>query len=232
MPLFSVIIPTRNREHFLSEAVASVLAQSQQDLELLIVNDGDANLKPFDDPRITMIDNRMRGHVPARNNGILNAGGTYVAFLDDDDIWIDHDHLARAHKHLETVADFTFADGIMPFPDEPSPRVFSKNATAATLARDNTILISAVCYRRSIHDTLGRFDESLPFYWDWDWYLRIAREDLRMFHDPNKAVSIRIHASNMSGETNTDARAENLARLARKHNIGPLTLKNHADFAL
>jgi glycosyltransferase involved in cell wall biosynthesis len=232
MPLFSVIIPTRNREHFLKEAVASVLAQSVGEVELLIVNDGAKALEPFADPRISIIGNKQRGHVPARIAGLTHATGEFIAFLDDDDTWIDVHHLERAAHLLNTTADFTFADGVMKFSQEKLPRVFARNATAASLERDNTILISAVCYHRSIHETLGGFDETLPYYWDWDWYLRVARAGFRLVHDENQSVSIRIHAQNMSGESNTNVRFENLERFAAKHKIGPLILKNHADFAL
>ncbi len=231
MPLFTVIIPTRNREPFLREAVASVLAQSLTDFELLVVNDGNAPLPSFSDPRIIIIDNKKMGHVPARNNGIAKAKGDFIAFLDDDDTWIDALCLSRAAHLLQSTADLIFADGIMEFPDEESPRRFARNATADSLERDNTILISAVCYRRGIHEMLGSFDENLPYYWDWDWYLRVARAGFHLLHDEHDAVNIRIHATNMSGENNTSARRENLNRFAAKHKIGPLTLKNHADFA-
>ncbi len=230
MPLFTIIIPTRNREHYLREAVASVCAQNVEDFEVLVVNDGDAPLQLFADHRVSIIDNHRNGHVPARNNGIGNAHGEFIAFLDDDDIWIDADHLHRAAHLLTTRADFTFADGVMQFPDEQQPRKFARDATAQSLEHDNTILISAVCYRRSIHQSLGIFDETLPYYWDWDWYLRVARGGFRLVHDSTLSVDIRIHAQNMSGETNAQARAENLARFAEKHAIGPLKLKNHTDF--
>ncbi len=230
MPLFTIIIPTRNREHYLREAVASVCAQSVVDFELLVINDGSVVPQPFADHRITIIDNHQHGHVPARNNGIAHAKGKFIAFLDDDDTWIDADHLQRAAHLLNTNADFTFADGVMKFPDEPHPRIFAREATAQSLEHDNSILISAVCYRRSLHQTLGIFDESLPYYWDWDWYLRVARGGFRILRDPSNNVDIRIHQQNMSGQSNARARAENLARFASKHAIGPLILKNHTDF--
>jgi glycosyltransferase involved in cell wall biosynthesis len=229
-PRFSVIIPTRNREHFLREAVASVVTQTVDDLELLVVNDGSDHLAPFGDPRIRIIDNHQAGHVPARNAGLAHAQGEFIAFLDDDDQWIDSTHLARAQDLLSTRADFTFADGIMPFPGEDKPRTFALDATPKSLEENNTILISAVCYRRKLHDALGSFDEALPYYWDWDWYMRVARAGFAILHDPNRAVNIRIHAANMSGGSNVGARGKNLARFAAKHGLGQLVLKNHADF--
>jgi glycosyltransferase involved in cell wall biosynthesis len=231
VPLFSVIIPTKNREHFLREAVESVLAQSMDNFELLIVNDGDGIVSVFDDSRVRIVDNARRGHVPARNTGRRAARGGHIAFLDDDDVWIDRNHLSRALHLLATGADFTFADGVMQFPGEAKPRAFIQDATSQSLERDNTILVSAICYRHRLHDTLGDFDETLPYYWDWDWYLRVARSGSKLAHDPNPNVAIRIHAANMSGNENSDERAKNLAELAAKHAIGPLQLKNHTEFA-
>jgi glycosyltransferase involved in cell wall biosynthesis len=231
MPLFSVIIPTRNREHFLREAVDSVLSQSMDNLELLVVNDGERLVSVFDDPRVRIIDNAKRGHVPARNAGRNVARGGHIAFLDDDDVWIERNHLSRALHLLSTGADFTFADGVMQFPDNIQARSFAQDATAQSLEQDNTILVSAICYRHRLHDALGAFDENLPYYWDWDWYLRVARSGARLAHDPNASVSIRIHEANMSGGSNSEERAKNLDALAKKHAIGPLILKNHIEFA-
>jgi glycosyltransferase involved in cell wall biosynthesis len=231
MVKFSVIIPTHNRPHFLAEAVSSVLSQSETDLELIIVNDGDALTKQYDDARIKILDNQHRGAVAARNFAIANAIGNYIAFLDDDDVWITPQHLKNAGDILSSGNAFCFADGTMQFEHEAAPRIFSENANLSSLRRDNTILISAVCYHRSLHADLGLFDETLPYYWDWDWYLRVAASGFDLKHIKSLTVEIRIHPQNMSGNTNTLARQNNLHKLAAKHNLAKLTLKNHTDFA-
>lgn len=229
MPLFSVIIPTRNRPDYLAEAVASVLAQSEHDFELLIVNDGVPLESPPRDRHVRILENEARGAVPARKLGVAQALGQFVAFLDDDDQWIDRDHLKRSAAVLKTES-FAFGDGLMQFPGEAHPRLFDRDADAASLARDNTILISAVCYRRRLHDALGAFDETLPYYWDWDWYLRVARAGHVLHHMNHAVADIRIHPQNMSGEMNREARRDNLDRLSAKHGLGFITLRNHTDF--
>lgn len=228
MPRFSVIIPTKNREHYLHDAVASVLAQSETDLELLVVNDG-AAISDFADTRVRVLENRQRGAVPGRNLGAQSAKGDVIAFLDDDDRWISPAHLARSWQAVADGADFSFADGVLDFADGQA-RPFAFDADAASLERDNTILISAVCYRRALHQRLGWFDEALPFYWDWDWYLRVARGPCRLQRVTGAAVSISIHAQNMSGDANRMARQNNLDQFARKHTLKQLTLKNFTDF--
>lgn len=223
-----MIIPTRNRETYLAQAVASVLAQKDVALELLLINDGDALATEFADPRVKIFDNQKRTAVPARNLGVAQASGTYIAFLDDDDFWIDAEHLKRAAENFTRGSDFYFADGEMLFPDG-TRKAYAQTATRDSLAQDNTILISAACYRRSLHDQLGLFDLALPYYWDWDWYLRVARGGARLYHQSDPAVCIRIHAQNMSGQ-NTIDRQSNLDALAAKHRLGRIPLKNHTDF--
>lgn len=231
MPQFTVIIPTRNRDLYLAEAVASVCAQTCKNLELLIINDGTTLISAFTDPRITVLDNHQRGPVTARNLGISRAQGQCIAFLDDDDTWIDTNFLDDAANLLASQAALVFGDGVMQFPGEQKPRHFSYDANAITLEADNTILISAVCYHSKLHAKLGVFDESLPYYWDWDWYLRIARSGHTLARIAHPVVDIRIHPANMSGASNTRARTENLEKFAAKHALGKLTLKNHATFA-
>ena len=227
--VFTVIIPTRNRPEFLREAVQSVLTQDLAEFELLIVNDGSGPVANFHDRRIRVLDNRQRGAVSARNLGVSAARGQFVAFLDDDDQWIDRNFLAQSAMALATC-DFVFADGKMQFPGETNPRIFDLGANLQSLEHDNTILISAVCYARVLHETLGSFDEALPFYWDWDWCLRVARSGARLCHLKKPVVDIRIHAQNMSGDSNVTARQANLDAFAAKHGLPPIALKNHADF--
>jgi glycosyltransferase involved in cell wall biosynthesis len=230
MPLFSVIIPTRDRPQFLEAAIRSVLGQSMADFELLIVNDGESEVTIAPDKRICVLNNHMHGAVAARDLGIASAKGNFIAFLDDDDMWTDISHLGQALSALNGDAGFYFANGMLLYPNQER-RSFARDASAASLAHDNTILISTVCYRKSLHDKLGMFDKSLPYYWDWDWYLRVARAGVQLQHNPISAVDIRVHAQNMSGNDNIAARQANLNLLCDKHDLGKITLKNHADFA-
>jgi hypothetical protein len=130
---------------------------------------------------------------------------------------------------LSGEADFVFADGALVFPDGQR-KPFAQDANETSLQRDNTILISAVCYRAALHTQLGRFDETLPYYWDWDWYLRVARTGKILTRLKTPSVDIRIHAQNMSGHSNTEARATNLKRLCDKHGLPEIPLKSHVDF--
>jgi glycosyltransferase involved in cell wall biosynthesis len=227
--LISCIIPTRNRPEFVIEAAASVLAQSHSELELIIVNDGATPVAMIADARARIIDSGKRGAVPARNLGLMSATGEAIAWLDDDDVWTDTNFLTACVEHLRSGRDFVFADGALVFPDG-TRKAFAHDATAESLTRDNTILISAVCYRRGLHAEFGQFDEALPYYWDWDWYLRVVQAGKLLTHIKAPVVDIRIHAQNMSGFGNSEARSANLQLLCAKHRLPEIPLKSHVDF--
>ncbi len=229
--LISVIIPTRNRPDYLAEAAASVLAQSHAGLELIIVNDGSTPVRLPVDHRIRILESGQSGAVPARNMGVSAAKGDAIAWLDDDDVWTDTEFLTIAAAILSPTIDFIFADGMLIYPDGKSHRSFAEDADEKSLTKDNTILVSSACYLKSLHDKLGLFDQSLPYYWDWDWYLRVARNGSRLQRIERPVVNIRIHENNMSGLTNADARAANLDDFAKKHRLGKIPLKSHIDFA-
>jgi len=90
MPIFSVIIPVYNIDRYVSVALQSVLNQSFEDYEILIVDDGSTDesiniCREFIDPRIKIISQNNRGLAGARNTGIRHARGQFLAFLDGDD---------------------------------------------------------------------------------------------------------------------------------------------------
>jgi glycosyltransferase involved in cell wall biosynthesis len=231
MPRCTVIIPTHNRFLLLQQAVASVLRQSMQDIEILVVNDGAPLDFDFLEPKLRVLENQKAGAIAARNRGVAEAQSDYIAWLDDDDCWIDSDHLKHACDMIARGADFVFADGKFKFTDGRPAAGFTQPANAHSLAHDNTILVSSICYRRALHQKLGLFDAALPYYADWDWYLRVAQAGFQMQHHKCPVVEILVHADNDSGNANTARRRENLNLLVDKHNLGDIVLKNHTDFA-
>lgn len=98
-PLFSVIVPTRDRPELLGQALASVLAQDLQDFEVLVIDDGSSMpLGTPKDRRIRLIRNDLsRGEFASRNVGLRAAEGRNIAFLDDDDLWLPQRLTIAAH---------------------------------------------------------------------------------------------------------------------------------------
>lgn len=233
MSSISVIIPTRNRHGFLRQALQSVLDQGHAPREIIVVDDGEGAAEAVAGlhPAITVLDNRQRGPVPARNLGVAHATGSLICFLDDDDWFTDNGYFAKVAMAFDRGADFCFCDGILRFEDGRPDLPFAFDADVESLTQDNTILISGVVYRRALHLALGAFDETLPYYWDWDWYLRVARAGHALLHIRKPAVAIRVHARNMSGESLEAQRRANLDRFSTKHALPPIPLKNHLDIA-
>lgn len=106
MTKVSVIIPVYNVEKYIASTIKSVLAQTYQSFELLIIDDGSPDrsvqiCQQFDDPRIKIISQKNRGVAAARNTGISQAQGEYIAFLDADDLWLP-EKLEKHVEHLES----------------------------------------------------------------------------------------------------------------------------------
>jgi glycosyltransferase involved in cell wall biosynthesis len=111
MPKVSIILPTFNRIDTIVRAIKSVQAQTLEDWELIVVDDGStddtAALIDGIDPRLTLIRQENRGFTEARNTGIRAARGDYLAFLDSDDEFLPH-HLELCVAFLETCKDELF----------------------------------------------------------------------------------------------------------------------------
>ncbi|MFR4436372.1 MAG: glycosyltransferase family 2 protein [Akkermansia muciniphila] len=102
-PFFSIIIPAYNLENYIAATLQSVLVQTFQDFEIIIVDDGSSDetvsiIQSFHDPRIRLVSQVNGGVSRARNAGMKKAVGAYIAFLDGDDYWYP--------EHLELAADF------------------------------------------------------------------------------------------------------------------------------
>lgn len=120
-PLFSVVVPTHQRPDRLAVAVASILAQRIDDLEVIVVDDASPEPPaPFDDPRVRIVVRPVNGGPgAARNTGAAAARGRYLAFLDDDDRWTPD----RLDLALEGLARAPLALCWARFADEPpAPR--------------------------------------------------------------------------------------------------------------
>jgi glycosyltransferase involved in cell wall biosynthesis len=118
MALFSVVMATRNRPALFRHALQSVLAQSCQDIEIIVVNDGSASehqpayesiIRAADPTRVRCLPlvPRPQGHGAgfARNSGAAEATAPYLCFLDDDDTWTDPNHLDRAHAVITAAGE-------------------------------------------------------------------------------------------------------------------------------
>ncbi len=183
----SVIIPTYQRAHIVSQAIESVLVQTINDYEIIVVIDGSTDntkevLAQFGD-KITVIYQENKGIAAARNTGIIAAQGHYIAFLDDDDLWLPNmleKQLAcfeSAPKIGLVYSDMFYFNDSGVLPDKwtnvyTPPPVFE---ILALFAR-NFIPASTVVVRRECLEEVGLFDETLRFCEDYDLWLRIIEK--------------------------------------------------------
>ncbi len=187
-PMVSVIVPTYNRPDRLQVALSSIVAQTYQDFEIIVVNDGTIDVSdviaPLNrDGRITTIwHDRNRGLAAARNTGLRGARGTYIAYLDDDDTYLpDHlETLVTALRNGEHKVAYTDAwrihevrqggEYVVTGRDVP----YSHDFNCIDLLLCNYFPVLCVMHEKACLEQVGVFDESLFAHEDWDLWIRMA----------------------------------------------------------
>lgn len=196
MSLVSVIIPSYNRKKFICESVESVLAQTYKNYEIIIVDDGSTvdikqALKPFGN-KIKYLYQENKGAASARNTGIINSKGKYLAFLDDDDLF-EPGKLEKQVKKLEDNPHigFVFSD-YYSFETKNSNR---KKLITTRLSQipssefgkfyfvHHDLAVSSFLVRRKSLEKIGLFNESLVVNEDVDLWLRMFLYDRGEYSD-------------------------------------------------
>jgi glycosyltransferase involved in cell wall biosynthesis len=226
-PRVSVVIPVFNRPEAVRRAIQSVLTQTFDDFEILVVDDASTDDTPaavlaFDDPRIRLVrHDRKRGGSAARNTAIRAGSAPFVAFLDSDDEWLPTklerqlEVFARGGERLGLVytgTEMVYGDGSS---DVYIPRRHADIVRAMLIA--NVIGdTSAGMVRRTVLEAVGGFDESLPASQEMDLWLRICEEFVVDFiAEP----LVRIAKGNDSGRITANITATTGGRelFCRKH---------------
>lgn len=188
MPFFSVIIPLYNKEKFIKNTLESVLNQTFEDFELLIVNDGstdksEAIVNSFSDRRIQYFFKKNGGVSSARNYGITRANSEYIVFIDADDLW--HSGFLKEMKQLirSHANDKVFACAIeleTPLRTFPARYSFQHrsesqivNYFSASMKQSVLSCYSAV-FHCSVFQKVGMFDEQINSAEDTDMWIRIG----------------------------------------------------------
>lgn len=186
LPKVSVVIPTHDRPELLKKAVQSVLSQTYQDFEIIVIDDGIKNraedvIKNFNESRIKYIqhDSEKGGSV-SRNTGIKASSGQYIAFLDDDDQWVPNKLEKQMEVFEKTGPDvgFCFSAVTNIYTDHQEiSRVPEGIADyfQVTLANFKGFLTVTLIVKKEVFDRVGYFDESLPSHQDIDLAIRIAK---------------------------------------------------------
>jgi glycosyltransferase involved in cell wall biosynthesis len=207
MPDVSVIIPAYNAARYLSQAIDSVLAQTYQDLEILVIDDGSTDdtpavMAPYGAP-VRYVRQANGGVSAARNHGIQLGRGRYVAFLDADDTWqaqklaVQLLALGQQTRAAVCYSAFTVVDEhLQPLTIRRSHRRAS--ALEDLLLRGNVVgSICTVIAERSLFAQVGGFDPQLSQCADWDMWVRLAAQTEFLYVD-EPLVTYRQHPTNMS----------------------------------
>jgi len=186
-PAVSVVIPTCNRPEFLPRAINSVLTQTYQDFEILVVDDGmkvrsEVVVVSFKDPRIRYIKNeKSLGGGGTRNRGVSEARGEFIAFLDDDDEWVPQKLAVQMSKFsaASRTVGFCFSAVVNVYNDrEEITHVESGifDFSQIALTRFKGFLTSTLVIRRTVFSEVGGFDASLPSHQEPELIIRMTRK--------------------------------------------------------
>ena len=199
MAFVSVIVPVYNGARFIEQTISSILQQDgSSEIEIIVVNDGSTDdtsdiARSFGAP-VRVIDQANSGVSRARNRGLAECRGEFIAFVDHDDFWQPNklaNQLAAFAEHPQV--DVVFSGFVWWRPDAvngayPRPEDFTNEAAALgmddelsgwiyhQMLLDSWVLTSTAVARTKVVVDAGGFDESLPMGEDWDFWMRIARE--------------------------------------------------------
>jgi len=208
MPTISVVIPVYNGETTIRETIESVLNQTFQDFELIIINDGsqDATLEivdHFQDPRIKVFSYQNAGLAASRNRGISHTKSEFISFIDADDLWTA-DKLEAQLRALQENPTAAVAYSWTDYINESSQflrpgghisangDVYAKLLVVDFLENGSNPLI-----RRQALIEVGGFDESLNAGEDWDILLRLAAR-YHFVAVPSPQILYRLSTNSMS----------------------------------
>jgi glycosyltransferase involved in cell wall biosynthesis len=242
LPLVSIIVPTFNYAHLITQALDSVRSQSYQAWECIVVDDGstdntEAVVKSYvqQDPRIKFISQSNQRQGAARNTGIKNSAGTYFQFLDADDLIESKKlELQVAYLDLHPEIDITYS-GVRYFTGENiherslsrqysmwdggawMPEVSGEGkALLPTLLRNNIMVVNSPLVRRRVIDKVGLFDVELTPVEDWAYWIRCALNGMNFCFDDFEDSRALVRAHPMSASLDQRRMLRATLRMRRK----------------
>jgi len=238
-PTVSVIIPTRNRSELLQAAMTSVMNQTFEDFELIVVDDASEDATQgvfsfFRDERIKCVRHHTnRGEAASRNTGISHSKGEFIAFLDDDDQWLPEKlrlqlDLIRNSPSIVGAVYSSFmvidmAKGITLGEWVPRKRgdIYRDMAFDNFVGTPSTVFLRKECFCRA-----GLFDKHIAYSLDYDMWIRISKE----FHfDFIKMPLVKYYFHENQISRNLEIQARGKEALLKKH--GPFFTSNKKAYS-
>lgn len=207
--LVSVVIATYNMGNYIESAIDSILKQSYQNFELIVVDDGSVDdteqrmVAYGDNAKIKYIKQENQGQPKAKNRGLKETTGAYVAFCDADDLWAPNKlelqlPLFKDHPEVGVVySEVSYIDDKgNPLDKEQPYERYSGNVTDKLILK-NFIPFGTAIVKKQCFDEMGLFDENLPMGIDWDLWLRFSTR-YKIMYTPAKTYIYRIWPGQMS----------------------------------
>jgi glycosyltransferase involved in cell wall biosynthesis len=209
-PTVSVIIPTYNRANLVGKAIKSVLSQTYQDFEIIVIDDGSTDnteevIRSFKDKKVKYIKKykKNKGISVARNIGIKMARGKYIALLDSDDEWLP-EKLDKQSKVLQSESPEVGVVCSWSYNIDEKGNYISKRCLPKKggyiyedLLSTNPISVPTVLIRKECFNRVGLFDDLLNAQEDWDMWIRIAKY-YRFALIKVPLVKYRLHSNQIS----------------------------------
>ncbi len=227
MPKVSVIIPTHNRSEFLKKSLVSVLNQTYQDFEIIVVDDGiekraDEVVNELGDRRIIYLQHDVsRGGGAARNTGIKSSLGQYIAFLDDDDEWLPNKLATQMEKFENSLPEVGFCfcavKNITNFGQERNyvPEGINDYYKLA-LSSFKKFLTVTLIIKKNVFDSVGLFDETFPSHQESELMIRVTAKFKGLgINEPLVLVNMKNDNQHVGGNLNKRIMGREL--LLKKH---------------
>ncbi|MCI5115918.1 MAG: glycosyltransferase [Candidatus Electrothrix sp. AW1] len=222
MPRVSVVIPCYNQGIFVDEAIESVLAQTWQDFEIIIVNDGSTDLftvqhlQQLDFPKTQVIHTDNQGLSSARNNGIQAAQGEYILPLDADDR-IGSTYLEQAVPLLDNDVNVGIVYCKAQLFGDVTTEWLLPEFSLQRILLDNIIFCTAF-FRKTDWEEVGGFDPAMIYGWeDYDFWLSLLEMGRKVFQIKEILFYYRVAADSMVRTQSRQHKVESFARIFRKH---------------
>ncbi len=218
IPRVSVVIPTYNQEQYISVALESVLNQTYQDFEIVIVNDASSDhtldqILKFNDSRIRLFNlPHNQGESAATNHGIAQARGELIAILHSDDVYVPE----KLEKQVNFLDRHPEVDAVLSYPemiDSQGNPLPPKKSVLQTVfiqrnrnrfqwlnyffSKDNCLCQTSCLVRKRCYDQVGLYDQRFRQLPDFEFWVRFCLK-FNLYIIPEKLVRYRFHQSNIS----------------------------------
>lgn len=211
--MITVVVPLFNKEKSIKNTINSILNQSYEDFELIVVDDGSTDnslniVRSIKDPRIKILTKRNGGVSSARNAGIKKAGSNYIAFIDGDDVWLPW-HLETIHRMINEFVDPTvggYCTRIVKSKhvEENSTNenkieqgILIENYVKLASGTNSVLSSSSFAVKKSCLEEVGLYDEELTYGEDVELWYRLFRK-YKLILSNNVTAIYRTESENRS----------------------------------